>query len=171
MIEYKCPICGRQHEDLPHIGADRPIHYWDVSEGDRDRRIKLTPDTCEIDGKSFFVRGVIEIPVIDYPEGFGFGVWVSHKEENYRAYVEHPESNSIGPFFGWLCTRIDYYATTTEMLKTRAHYWGAALRPSIELQPSDHPLAIDQSQGITLEKALKIVHYYLDRMPPGSSSA
>jgi DNA-binding XRE family transcriptional regulator len=142
MIRYACPICDRQHDDLPRIGSDRPVHYWDVAEQERGGRIKLTSDTCEIDGKHFFARGVIEIPVIDYPDGFGFGVWVSHKEENYRMYLQYPDSAEIGPFFGWLCTRISYYSKDTELLKTTAHYRRSGMRPTIELQASDHPLTL-----------------------------
>jgi len=170
MTHYTCPVCHRQHEDLPHIGSDRPVHFWDVAEEERERRIKLTSDTCEIDEKYFFIRGVIEIPVFDYPQGFGFGVWVSHKEENYRAYLERPDSADIGPFFGWLCTRISYYDRDTELLKTMAHYRGAGLRPSIVLEPCEHPLAIDQQNGISLGKALEIVHFYSDRQTEKSAS-
>ena len=153
------PIRRNGHADLPHLGADRPVQYWDVAEEERDTRIKLTEDTCEIDGQHFFVRGVIEIPVHEYPPGFGFGVWVSHTEENFRTYLEHPNSSDIGPFFGWLCTRIAYYPVSTELLKTTAHYRGGGLRPTIHLhRDCDHQLAIDQREGISWDKAWEIIH-------------
>jgi hypothetical protein len=154
-------LFGAVHNDLPHVVADRPVQYWDVPEGERDSRIILTEDTCEIDNEHFFVRGVIEIPVHDYAPGFGFGVWVSHKRENYQTYLNNPDSADIGPFFGWLCTIIKFYERDTQLLKTMAHYRGNGLRPSIVLEPeSDHPLALDQREGITLEKAWQIVHSY-----------
>ena len=31
----------------------------------------------------------------------------------------------------------------------------------IELEPTAHPLAVDQREGITLEKAWAIVHFYM----------
>lgn len=34
------------------------------------------------------------------------------------------------------------------------------MRPMIEVEPTPHPLAIDQVQGIPLQKALDIVHFY-----------
>jgi len=158
---FKCAACGEIHNDLPHVVADRPVQYWDVPEGERDSRIILTEDTCEIDNEHFFVRGVIEIPVHHYAPGFGFGVWVSHKRENYQTYLNNPDSADIGPFFGWLCTIIKFYERDTQLLKTMAHYRGNGLRPSIVLEPeSDHPLALDQREGITLEKAWQIVHSY-----------
>jgi hypothetical protein len=71
-----------------------------------------------------------------------------------------PGSADIGPFFGWLCTRIAFYQQDTLLLKTFAHFRGGGLRPFIELEPTDHPLAVDQKNGIPLEKAWQIVHFF-----------
>ena len=38
-----------------------------------------------------------------------------------------------------------------------------ALRPAIRVEPTDHPLAVDQRNGITLDKAWDIVHRYKNR--------
>src|SRR5712692_4831685 len=159
-MPYRCTVCGELHDDLPDIGANKPDQWWDVAEEERDRRIKITSGTCIIDDEDYFIRGVIEIPVHDHPERFGFGVWVSQKRENFFTYLESPDSAQIGPFFGWLCTRIAYYPEDTRLLKTRAHFRGDGLRPMIELQPTDHALAVDQRDGITLAKTWEIVHYY-----------
>jgi len=161
-MTYRCSVCGETHDDLPDIGVDKPDHWWDIAEEERDARIKLGSDTCEIDGEHFFIRGVIEIPVHNYPEKFGFGVWVSQKQENYLTYIENPNSSAIGPFFGWLSTQLDAYEEDTLLLKTMAHFRGGSLRPSIEVELTDHPLAIDQHNGISLDKAWEIVHHYLD---------
>ncbi|MCA9804676.1 MAG: DUF2199 domain-containing protein [Cyanobacteria bacterium HKST-UBA02] len=150
-----------RHEDLPDIGSGWPAHYEDIPESERQERAILTSDTCIIEGRDHFIRGVIEIRVHDYPESFGFGAWVSLKKENFDNYLEHPDSAEIGPYFGWLCTHIGYYKPETLGLKTMVHFKGNNERPSIELEPTDHPLAIHQKQGLTLEKAWEIVHFYL----------
>ncbi len=159
-MSYRCTVCGEQHDDLPDIGADRPDLYWDIPEEERARRIALTSDTCILDNEHYFIRGVLAIPVHELPRSFGFGVWVSQKRENFFTYRKHPDSSDIGPFFGWLCTRIAYYPVSTQSLKTRAHFRSAGLRPLIELEPTDHPLAVDQRNGISLAKAWEIVHHY-----------
>jgi hypothetical protein len=159
-MPYRCTVCGQLHDDLPDIGADKPDHCWDVPEAERPRRVKLTADTCIIDGAHHFIRGVLEIPVHDQPRCFGFGVWVSQKRENFLTYLRNPESAAIGPFFGWLCTRIAYYPEDTLLLKTMAHFRSGGLRPTIELEPTAHPLAVDQREGITLAKAWEIAHFY-----------
>lgn len=164
---YYCSVCGKIHDDLPDIGADRPDYWWGIPEEERDTRIKLTSDTCEIDDEHFFIRGVIHIPLHDQAETFGFGVWVSQKRENFMTYLANPASSEIGPFFGWLSTRIAYYEEDTLSLKTKAHFQDGASRPLIELEPTDHPLAVDQREGISLAKAWEIVHYYqsMDERP------
>jgi hypothetical protein len=159
-MSFRCAVCGELHNDLPDIGADKPDPWWDVAEEERSRRIKLTSDTCVIDGEHYFIRGVIEIPIHDHPRRFAFGVWVSQKRENFLTYVQNPDSAEIGPFFGWLCTRVANYREDTLLLKTRARVRGSGLRPTIELEPTDHPLAIDQRDGISLAKAWEIVHFY-----------
>ena len=159
-MSYRCSVCGELHDDLPDLGSDRPDMWWGIPEAERDQRIALTSDTCVIDGEEFFIRGVIEIPVHDAAHPFGIGVWVSQRRDNFLAYVRSPESDQIGPFFGWLCTRIAYYPEDTLFLKTMAHFPGGELRPRIEVEPTDHPLAVDQREGITIEKAWEIVHHY-----------
>ena len=176
---YTCSSCGKVHNDLPDIGADKPDHWFSIPESERAERCKLTPDLCEIDNQFFFVRGVIQIPVRDYDRDFGLGVWVSHKRENFETYAEtFRQNNSIvrrilgskalksepkpfGPFFGWLDTSIRGFPETKQ-LKTNAHYREKEkLRPRIELEPTDHPLAVAQREGIGLDEAWRIIHLYL----------
>jgi hypothetical protein len=157
-MTYRCHICSKEHDGVPDLGADRPDPFWMIPEDERSRRISLTSDTCQIDGSQFYVRGLIRLPVRDTGESFGIGVWVSHREENFRAYVQHPDSSTLGPFFGWLATRIHFYSQDTLGLKTMAHYQGGRLRPLIEVEPTDHPLAVDQREGITLDRVCEIIH-------------
>jgi hypothetical protein len=158
-MAYICSICGEEHKDLPHIGSDAPA-YWSKKYA-KDPASLLTEDLCIIKDEAFFVRGVIEIPVHDYEHEFGWGVWVSHKKENFEAYRERFDTPDIGPFFGWLSTAIDYYREPTLQLKTMVHYRGDGLRPRIEVEESPHPLFLQQRKGISLAKAWEIAHHYI----------
>lgn len=140
---------------------------FSVPEEERHGRVKLDADTCIIDDQEFYIRGVLEIPLVDQSGPFGIGVWVSQKKENFYTYVDNPDSDQIGPFFGWLCCRLDWYPVDTFLLKTMAHFRGGGLRPNIELEPTDHPLAVDQRQGITLARAWEVVHYCMRSNPSG----
>ena len=88
-MSYRCSTCGELHDGLRDIGMDYPDHYWDVPEEERPQRIGFTSDTCVIDDEDFFIRGVIEIPIHDYPRNFGLGVWISQKRENFNTYLEN----------------------------------------------------------------------------------
>lgn len=157
-MQSTCSICGKEHTELPHIGSAAPFHWADKLIDDPNSL--LTTDLCIIEGLDFFVHGVIEIPVHDYEHEFGWGVWVSHKKENFETYRARFDTAEIGPFFGWLCTAIDYYPEPTLHLKTMAHYRGDGLRPRIILDESEHPLYRQQQDGISLSQAWEIVHHY-----------
>ena len=163
-MQYRCATCGQIHDDLPDIGSAYPFIYLPRPETERKRRAQLTTDTCVIDDTDFLIRGVIEIPIRDHADRFGFGVWVSQKRDSFLTYQNEPDSTEIGPFFGWLCTRIAYYPVETLALKAMVHFRGHGLRPFIELEPTDHPLAIDQREGITLDKAWEIAHSYQEKL-------
>ncbi|MBB4602516.1 hypothetical protein HNQ93_003273 [Hymenobacter luteus] len=161
-MSYQCACCGETHQGLPDIGSAAPWPMYTIPEQEREQRVRLTKDTCVIDEQEFFVRGVLEIPVHGQEQTFGFGVWVSQSEDHFRCYQKHPDANDIGPFFGWLCTEIQIFAPTLS-LKTKAHFQGNGLRPWIELEPTDHPLAVAQREGISLDRAWEIVHEYLPK--------
>ena len=160
-MSFKCHTCGETHEGLPDIGADYPDPYFDVPEDERESRLILTSDFCSIDDEHFFIRGVINIPIKGLDRGLGLGVWVSQKKENFLTYADNFDSDQIGPFFGWLSTRLACYSEDTFLLKTMAHFRDATQRPSIELEPTDHQLSIDQRNGISIERAWELVHHYM----------
>jgi hypothetical protein len=145
---------------LPAFHADRPTPYWDVPEDKRDTDVFLTSDSCVIAGRFFFVRGLLEIPIRDANDFLTWGVWVSLKEENFLIWQDNYETmrrSHIGPFFGWLCTRLPIYPDTMH-LKTTVHLRDNQIRPRIELEHTEHSLAVDQRDGISLHRALEIVH-------------
>lgn len=43
----------------------------------------LSSDQCVVDAQHYFVKGLIEIPVVGKDEPFCWGVWVSLSRENF----------------------------------------------------------------------------------------
>ena len=156
-MSYRCVTCGKTHDDLPDLAFRWPDSYFRVPATERGTRINGTSDLCSIDDDEFYIRGVILIPVNNHTEKAGLGVWVSQKRENFRTYVDNFESADIGPFFGWLSNSIPFYEPDTWALKTMAHFQGPGKRPLIAVEPSDHPLYKDFSEGVTFERAASIV--------------
>jgi hypothetical protein len=68
----------------------------------------------------------------------------------------------IGPFFRWLSAELPLYPRT-ENLKTRVHLRDDGIRPYIELEPTDHPLAIEQRNGIGVDRIAEIYAHYEHR--------
>ncbi|WP_174532024.1 DUF2199 domain-containing protein [Sphingomonas koreensis] len=163
MFRFKCGSCDEWHEGMPSFGATAPLYYYAIPESERDRRCELTSDTCIVDDEFFFVRGVIEIPVEGESDPLTWGVWVSWSRANFDEYVRNFELDdraALGPYFGWLSAEFIVYPES-ENLKTRAHLRGPGVRPLIELEPTDHPLAVEQRNGITVERVAEIYAAYM----------
>ena len=98
-------------------------------------------------------------------EVFVWGVWVSLSEASMQRATELWNAEAIEiepPRFGWLSTNIRVYPRTLE-LKTAVHFRGGNLRPRIEVESTDHPLAVEQRQGITVERVQEIAAALLHR--------
>jgi hypothetical protein len=162
--QWTCSVCGAEHDGLPlDLGFDHPW-YWNQERDEKNGF--LNSDLCLIesspDEADYFVRGLIEIPIVDgtTDDGayFGLGVWVSLSERNFKWYVENFEADAEAqkePWFGWLSNKVPVYPETLSLM-TDVHLRGEGLRPSIVVQPTDHPLAVDQHGGITLARALEL---------------
>lgn len=158
MIEFRCATCNQIHSGVPSFGWDRPYQYFQLADEERDARCDLGSDDCVIDGKWFFIRGCLEIPIIGHDSVFTWGVWVSLSEERFIEWArlfDVPKRSDRGPYFGWLCSEVLIYPSTL-LLKTTVHLRDDGIRPFIELEPNDHPLAIEQRDGITMDRVAEI---------------
>ncbi|MFD6969963.1 DUF2199 domain-containing protein [Streptomyces sp. NPDC059979] len=157
-LGFTCSSCGEHHADLPMAYSAMAPDDWDPSfENDPDSM--LSSDQCVIKGQHFFVRGMIEIPVIDSQDVFSWGVWVSLSRDNFARALEvwNTEGREAEkPYFGWLSTELALYSESTTNLKTNAHTRPVGKRPSIELEPTEHPLAVEQRTGITQDRVREI---------------
>jgi hypothetical protein len=82
-------------------------------------------------------------------------VWVSLSEKNFNRTIdlwETPGRENEPPYFGWLNTRLPGYPETTQ-LKVNVHTLQVGKRPLIEVEHSDHQLAVEQHHGITKQRA------------------
>ena len=162
MFRFKCVSCGEWHEGMPSFGVEVPLYLYAIPEAERETRCVLTSDTCVIDQEHFFVRGCVDIPVHGETETFSWGVWVSLSRANFDRFVacfEEPNRAHIGPFFGWLSVALPLYPST-ENLKTRVHLRNNGIRPFVELEPTGHPLAVEQREGITAGRVAEIYAHF-----------
>jgi len=91
-------------------------------------------------------------------EPFSWGVWVSLSEQSFLTWVKNFDQqrrSHVGPFFGWLNAWLKPYPETLN-LKTHVHLRDNGVRPWIELEPTDHPLAVEQRNGISIDRVAEI---------------
>ncbi|MHA7818334.1 MAG: DUF2199 domain-containing protein [Erythrobacter sp.] len=162
-FSFSCQACGERHDGMPALAADAPLYYYAIPEEEREERCSLDTELCVVDGEFYFVRSNILIPVHGIDEPFMWGVWVSLSRDNidqYRDHFEDPDRARLGPYFGWLSASFLVYPDS-ENLKTMVHVQPPDERPHIELEPTSHPLAVEQREGISQERLAEIYATYL----------
>jgi Uncharacterized protein conserved in bacteria (DUF2199). len=128
----------------------------------------LAEEQCVIGGEHFFVQGRLVLPVLDADEEFDWGVWVSLSKTSFARVTElwtNLERVHEPPYLGWLATELPLYMPTTLNLKTHVHSQAVGVRPTIGLEPTDHPLAVEQRTGITLTRVQAIAEQLLHPGP------
>ena len=166
---FQCATCGRWHDTLPmDVGFAEPLYVAELSEPERARRVTFDGDfrvLRDADATHYFVRGVVEVPVIGTPEKFCFGAWSTLSADSYeQARAAYRDNGSAGPLFGWLANRFPGYATTLN-LKVNVLV-RPDLKPAIVLQDAGHALAREQRNGITPHRVRQVVEKVLHPDPP-----
>jgi hypothetical protein len=176
-LRWKCGSCEEWHTGpCLDFGFSQPSH-WNKEFEKKSQWTNLIPrslrkssptfldqDFCSIDGESFFVRGLIHLPIIGAAESLRWGVWGSLSRENFERLLEmdgDPARVELPPMFSWLSSRIDDYPDTLS-LKMYAHIQEPGTRPHFRLERSDHPLSVEYHHGITPERVREIM---LRRLP------
>jgi hypothetical protein len=159
-LGFHCSCCGQRHDELPFsYGAVAPA-YW--QEGVADS--VLSDDQCVIGGQHYFVRARLVLPVREAGCEFEWGVWISLSRTNFVRMAElwaDPARVGEPPYFGWLSTELPVYEPTTLNLKTMVHSQPVGVRPTVELEPTDHPLAVEQRTGISMARVRDIAERLL----------
>lgn len=155
-MKFTCAVCEVEHEGLPDLAFAAPLYYDAVPESERGPRVTLTTDFCQVHD-DFFIRGSLEIPILGRDETFSYGVWLSVSERNFNRYRESFQLDHPPPdrYVGWISNRLAGYPDTLK-LKAAAHVRPHKQRPLIELEPTDHPLAVLQREGISFESVVEI---------------
>ncbi|MFD4233127.1 DUF2199 domain-containing protein [Streptomyces sp. NPDC058542] len=160
---FTCSCCGSHHVELPmNYSAEAPC-FWEPSFADSTDCL-LSPDQCVIRAQHYFVKGLIEIPITGSDEVFSWAAWISLSRDNFARSADlwdTPGRETEEPYFGWLSTDLFLYTPSTINLKTHVHTRPIGQRPLIELEPTDHPLAVEQRTGITMERVREIAEAVL----------
>jgi len=158
-----CPNCGIYHTDFS-ISFGEPQFIVGFSDEECATRVKKNTDLCVVDKEHYFIRAILELPIIARNEVFSLGVWVSQSRENFNRYVETFESDQAGNHsFGWVSVPFRMFSlegeTSPANLEAKIHWGGKSERPKVTLwEELEHPFAQAQRDGITLEQANELMH-------------
>lgn len=161
---WTCRSCSGSHSGIFDLASAHP-DQWQGSEeySPNDAVLSetnfLSKDFCVLENEHFFVRCVLEIPLRGLEgEHFGFGVWSTLSKKNFDLYVKSFSDgvvDGLGPWFGWFSNQLKGYPDTLNM-KCQVHPQGGRQRPRIELDAVDHPLAVEQREGMSYDRLLEI---------------
>ncbi|WP_213806054.1 DUF2199 domain-containing protein [Granulicella sp. dw_53] len=161
---FSCNVCGEHHDVLPlSYSVKAPLAAAAVPVDELEQRVVITPDQCVIDGRDFYLRGRIPVPVLGLEESFIWGVWV---EVSPKDFIRTNDLwNAAGretepPFRGWLNSELVLFGDTIN-LEVSVQTQIVGRRPHFTVVDQDHPLAIEQSNGITIRRAEEIAEQIL----------
>jgi hypothetical protein len=158
---FWCSLCGQWHEGLPMDLAFVGPHPDILSSArEREEEIEQSEEWCIINQwETCMVRTILTLPVTDSAEDFRFGVWVSVSAKHLLRILEswHTGMPDDEPTYsGYLCNRLPGYPDTL-FLEVDTDARSATQRPSVSVRQTDHLLAIEQQQGITMARVQQII--------------
>ena len=164
---WTCAGCDEVHHGVMDLAAFAPDPWPHGEEKEPNGALRfdgdfLSEDFCVLDGKYFMVRAVLEIPVHGLAEKFSFGCWSTLSRENFERYLDgfdHGDFPDWGPWSGWLCNQLETYLGTDPQ-SVWVYPQPDRQRPTLLVMDADHRLAIDQHDGITIERLAEILRYY-----------
>ena len=156
---WTCSCCGKQYDKLSLAYAlDAPDAWLALPADERSDRDILWTDSCVIDQQQYFIRGRIVIPIVGHDEPFIWGCWASVSRESFERFGklwDAPAREQEPPLPAQLANDNPIYPATLG-LACSVVMKNARRRPSFEIQSADHPLAIEQRNGITLDRVKEI---------------
>jgi hypothetical protein len=159
-VNFICAGCGERHDNLPMAyRMQRP----DINPKDKVFEFFRDGELCTV-GDDHFILSNLELPYRD-DALFVWTCWISLSDASLARIDERWESEgreNDQPAFGWFSSALPTYEPTTRLLKARVHQNPIGLRPWLELEPTDHPLALEQRNGISEERITAVYHALCD---------
>jgi hypothetical protein len=165
-MNYKCNICGNEHDEWPALTFISPANYDSLSEEDKQTIASLDSDFCIIkhpEQTDKFIRCTLTQKVNDHCEDLEYGLWVSLSEKSFQDYLDNYDRKDYETkYFGWLCNTIPDY-DFSKSIPTTVFTRLAGQRPEIvPHEDFDHPFVRDYYEGITKEEAERRIKAMLE---------
>lgn len=141
------------------FGWQLPDDVWALGPEIRQACLEWSTDVCQNEGR-WYLRGILGLP-FKFMEGrWGWGCWAEVTEEAVQTLwqIDRASDAMLPPAPGVLACDIPCYPHA-KGLPLLVHFGPVELRPLFSLKADlDHPLAVDQMQGIDEEQYHAILH-------------
>ncbi len=163
---FDCSVCGLHHDVLPlSYSVKAPLAVLRVAPEEIDERIVMTADQCVIDGREFYLRGRIPVPVHGLEEPFIWGVWAEVGPKDFFRSNElwsTPGREAEPAFKGYLDSDLFIFGNTIN-LEVMVETQVVGRRPHFTVIDPAHGLARDQREGMSMERVVEIAEMILHR--------
>jgi hypothetical protein len=161
MATFVCSECNKVHNMSEMTLIHKiPMHCFKIPENERAKRIKVNDDLCSIDGKLYFIRGVLEMPIIGTKETFDWGLWALLEKKDFDKYIElwnAKIAKNMKSFEGFLEGAPRFYPDSN-MVDITIQLRSKSKRPLFKIVSEQDEMGLDQRNGITMEK----IHSFID---------
>ena len=152
---FVCSLCGEYHDELMlDLRLTLPDVVFELDEEQRRARAALWDDFCAFEGRHF-VRGLLELPIPELGDQFGYGVWVEVGEDDWHRLADlwrDERGADSPPFPGRLANELVPYRGTRG-LPVMLQLGAVSRLPSVTVVETSHPLRGDQEHGIAAARA------------------
>lgn len=146
-----CSKCGEDHplEEM-ELTFRRPDDAAKLSPEDRDRLLQENDDLCIIEGKRFFIRGLLPLPVNSREHPYCIGLWVEVSQSSFeRIYELWDSAGQLNePAFAARIANEVPTAMGSIGLDAELRLTGPTTRPDVFVKSRNHPLFLEQTAGI-----------------------
>lgn len=164
-ITPTCSCCGEALTGLPlDISIGYPDRIMIMSDADKVKYVS-SPSRSMLNwrNKEFFIRGLIEIPILETENYFCYGAWTQVSKKDYKKFLKawvksKREDDTVKEhIYGhFACMMIpilypDAYGLQVAICDRSDRAAGFVL------EPTEHPLSLEQHNGITMERVHEIV--------------
>jgi hypothetical protein len=160
MSSFVCSVCHEPHSGVP-LGYRLafPADRYPVGAVRFERNEELVRAADDR-----FILANIELPISRGPqERFVWTCWISLSHESYdrmQRLWDRSDRADQESAFGYVSSRLPTYEPSTFALKSRVHTRPVGVRPWVELEPTHHPLAVEQRDGIGDDRIAALYHFY-----------
>ena len=157
---YVCAMCGREHEGPPLAYDFPPIPAsvgQVVGRDELEQRTRRTDDQFFLDEERFWLKGLLELPVLDAEQPLLFGVWVEVERDVLTAIERAWDTDELvrSRFEGTFDTIVWPYKNALGLL-VGLDYHSREQRPRVVVLDAAHELGREQRDGITLERVREL---------------